>query len=121
MKDYNLTIQINSPWVMEKLNARAKYNSVLFIDYTKIVEQIFNSFESDITFNWFRFQLYDACKEFVKIKRYHNWYRLESHPIYITPNLLAICLPRTIRRRYFKRDNFYEKRILKQEKDYHYL
>ena len=120
MKDYNLEIQISSPWVMEKLNARAKYNSVLFIDYTPFVENILNSFESDITFNWFRYQLYEAVKEFVHIKRYHDWYRLESTNIYINPNLFAMCLPKNIRRRYFKRDNFYEKYIPKNL-DYHYL
>lgn len=120
MKDYNLEIQIQSIWVVDKINARAKYNSVLFVDYCPFVENIFNSFESDIAFNWFRFQLYQACEEHVHIKRYHDWYRLESWNIFITPNLLATCLPREIRRRYFKRDSFYEKR-LPRDFNYHYL
>ena len=120
MKDYNLQIQISSPWVMEKLNARAKYNSVLFVDYSPFVENIFTAFQSDITFNWFRYQLYKACEEFVHIKRYHDWYRLESNTIDITPNLLATCLPRDIRRRYFKRDSFYEK-YLPRDFTHHYL
>ena len=120
MKDYQLTIQITSPWVIEKLNARAYYNSVLFVDYSQFVENIFTSFDSDITFNWFRYQLYKMCEEYVHIKRYSNWYRLESNPIDITPTQLATCLPRNIRRRYFKRDNFYEKYI-PREFNYHYL
>ena len=120
MKDYNLQIQISSPWVMKKINARAKYNSVLFVDYSTFVENIFTAFQSDITFNWFRYQLYKACEEFVHIKRYHDWYRLESNTIDITPNVLAMCLPRDIRRRYFKRDNFYEK-YLPRDFTHHYL
>ena len=102
------------------MNARAKINSVLFIDYTPFVENIFNAFESDITFNRFRYQLYNTCKEFVHVKKYHNGYRLESNTIYITPNLFAMCLPKKIRRRYFKRDDFYEK-YLPKDFTHHYL
>ena len=51
MKDYNLVIQISSPWIVEKLDMRAKYNSVLFVDYTPIVEQIFYSFKTNIKKN----------------------------------------------------------------------
>lgn len=120
MKDYNLQIQISSPWVMEKLNARAKYNSVLFIDYSPFVENIFNTFETDIAFNWFRYQLYKYCEPYVHIKRYHDGYRLESSTLDINMNILAQCLPRDIRRRYFKRDDFYEK-YLPREFNYHYL
>lgn len=105
---------------MEKLNARAKYNSVLFVDYSPFVENIFTSFESDITFNWFRYQLYKWVEEFVHIKKYSNWYRLESNTIDISPQLFAMCLPREIRRRYFKRDSFYEKYYPK-EFNYHLL
>lgn len=120
MKDYQLTIQICSPWVVEKLDMRAKYNSVLFVDYTEYVQDIFNCFETDKQFNLFRFELYISCQELVKIKKYHDWYRLESDPINISMHTLASCLPREIRRRYFKRDNFYEKRLPK-EFNYHYL
>lgn len=120
MKDYNLVIQIMSPWIIEKLNARWKKNSVLFVDYSPIVQQIFNSFQKDDEFDLFRFKLYTACQEFVQIKQYSNWYRLESKEIYITPNLLATCLPKEIRRRYFKRDDFYEKYFIKDD-TYHYL
>ena len=120
MKDYNLQIQIQSLWVIDKLNARNKYNSVLFVDYSPFVENIFTAFQTDVAFNRFRYQLYKACEEFVHIKRYHNWYRLESNTIYITPNLLASCLPREIRRRYFKRDSFYEK-YLPKDFTHHYL
>lgn len=121
MKDYNLIIQINSPWIIEKLNARWKKNSVLFVDYSEIVRQIFESFETDEEFDNFRYSLYTACQEFVKIKQYSNWYRIESKEIYISQNLLAVCLPRKIRRRYFKRDSFYEKRYLKDDKYHYYL
>lgn len=120
MKDYNLEIQVQSIGVIEKINARTKYNSVLFVDYCPFVENIFNSFQSDVAFNRFRFQLYQAVEEFVHIKRYHNGYRLESGTIFITPHLLATCLPRDIRRRFFKRDSFYEKRLPRQF-NYHYL
>lgn len=120
MKDYKLQIQICSPWVIDKINARSKYNSVLFVDYSKFVEDIFTSFESDIAFNWFRYQLYQACEEHVHIKRYSNWYRLESKTIDISPTLLATCLPRDKRRRYFKRDSFYEKYI-PRDFTYHYF
>lgn len=107
---------------MEKLDMRAKYNSVLFYDYSEIVKEIFYSFETDNQFNLFRYCLYTACQENVKVKKYSNWYRLESGIIYISPNLLANCLPRTIRKKYFKRDKFYEKRILKSDEfNYHYL
>lgn len=95
-------------------------NSVLFVDYSEFVEQIFTSFQTDVAFNRFRYQLYKGVEDFVHIKKYHNWYRLESNTIYITPNLLASCLPRDIRRRYFKRDSFYEKR-LPRDLNYHYL
>lgn len=120
MKDYNLVIQINSPWVVEKLNARSKKNSVLFVDYSEVVKDIFNDFETDEDFDLFRFKLYTAVQDFVRIKTYSWWYRMESWEIYITPNLLAVCLPRKIRRRYFKRDSFYEKRLIKDDK-YHYM
>lgn len=122
MKDYNLQIQIISPWIVEKLDMRAKYNSVLFYDYTEIVKEIFYSFKTDRQFNIFRYCLYTVVQEQVKIKKYHDWFRLESWIIYISPNVLANCLPREIRKTYFKRDNFYEKRIFKvDEFNYHYL
>jgi len=120
MKDYNLTIQICSPWIVEKLDMRAKYNSVLFVDYCDRVKDIFYSFQTDKQFNVFMFSLYTACQEYVKIKKYSNWYRLESDPIFITPHCLANCLPRDIRRRYFKRDEFYEKYV-PREFNFHYL
>lgn len=119
MKDYKLQIQITSPWIVEKLNARAKYNSVLFIDYSKFVENIFTSFDTDVAFNWFRYQLYNAVQEYVHIKKYSNGYRLESNTIDIPPTLLATCLPTKIRRRYFKRDDFYEK-YFPRDFTYHY-
>ena len=120
MKDYKLTIQIQSPWVVEKINARAKYNSVLFVDYSKFVENVFTAFNTDIAFNWFRYQLYTYCEQYVRIKRYHNWYRLESWEIDIPCNTLAYCLPKNIRRRYFKYDDFYEK-YLPKDFTHHYL
>lgn len=120
MKDYNLQIQIQSPWVMEKINARAKYNSVLFVDYTPFVENIFNAFNSDITFNWFRYQLYKCIEDKVHIKKYSSWYRLESNTLNISMQQFACCLPRDIRRRYFKRDEFYEK-YFPREFNYHLL
>lgn len=120
MKDYNLVIKIASPWVVEKLDMRAKYNSVLFVDYTKIVEDIFDAFNTDKEFNLFRFELYTSIQNHVHIKKYSNWYRLESWEIYIDQSILAICLPRDIRRRFFKRDSFYEKRFLKNDLNYHY-
>lgn len=120
MKDYHLTIQICSPWVVEKLDYISKLNSVLFVDYCDRVKDIFYSFETDKDFNLFRFKLYTICQEYVRIKHYSDWYRLESDPIYITMNALANCLPRELRRRYFKRDNFYEK-YLPRDLNYHYL
>lgn len=119
MKDYKLTIQINSPGIMQKLDYITKYNSVRFVDYTKIVEDIFREFETDKQFNLFRFELCQLCWDMVKLKQYSNWYRIESQPIDITPNQLAICLPRKIKNKYFKYDKFYEKYFLK-ENLYHY-
>lgn len=119
--NYKLIIQITSPWVVEKLNYRAKANSVLFIDYTKIVEKIFNEFETDKDFDLFRFKLCTACRDFTKIKTYHNGYRIESPEIEITENLFATCLPKRIRAKYFKYDNFYEKYLLKREQNFYYL
>lgn len=119
MKDYQLTIQICSP-VVEKLDYLSKFNSVLFVDYTDNVLDIFNCFTSDKEFNLFRFKLYTLCQEYVRIKKYSNWYRLESDPINITMNALATCLPKEIRRRYFNYDNFYEKYVPK-EFNYHYI
>ena len=115
-----MEIQIQSLWVIEKLNAKNKLNSVLFVDYSPFVENVFTAFNTDVSFNWFRYQLYRAVEEFVHIKKYHNWYRLESNTIYITPNLFASCLPREIRRRYFKRDDFYEKYV-PRDFTHHYL
>ena len=120
MKDYNLTIQICSPWVVEKLDYMSKYNSVLFVDYCDRVRDIFYAFETDKEFNLFRFKLYTICQEYVKIKKYSDGYRLESDPINITANALANCLPRELRRRYFNYDKFYEK-YLPREFNYHYL
>jgi hypothetical protein len=121
MKDYELIITINSPWVVEKLDYIAKYNSVLFVDYSKIVEKIFQEFETDKDFNLFRFKLCTACRDFTKIKQYNNWYRIESPNIEITQNLLANCLPRRIRVKYFYYDKFYERYIIKNDLNYHRL
>lgn len=120
MKDYNLTIQICSPWIVEKIDYMSKYNSVLFVDYCERVKDIFYSFQTDKDFNRFRFNLYTACQEYVRIKKYHDGFRLESDQIEITPHCLAVCLPREIKNRYFKRDNFYEKYI-PREFNFHYL
>lgn len=121
MKDYYLTITINSPWVVEKLNYLAKANSVLFVDYSKIVEKIFNEFETDKDFNLFRFNLCTACRDFTKIKQYSNGYRIESPELEITQNCLANCLPRRIRVKYFYYDKFYERYILRNDLNFHYL
>lgn len=120
MKDYELIITITSPWVVEKLNYTAKANSVLFVDYSKIVEKIFNDFETDKEFDLFRFNLCVACRDFTTIKQYHNWYRIESPNIEITQNLLANCLPKRIRKKYFMYDNLYERYLLKSENNYHF-
>lgn len=121
MKRVELKIQIMSPGVVEKLNYLSKCNSVLFIDYSKIVEKIFNDFETDKDFNLFRFKLCTVCWDYVKIKQYKDWYRLESPEIDITTNCLANCLPKKIRVKYFYYDKFYEKYILKPNLDFYYL
>lgn len=121
MKDFKLTIQINSPWVVQKLDYIAKSNSVRFIDYNKIVEDIFREFETDKDFNMFRFELCVLCRDLVKIKQYNWWYRIESWEIDITPNQLAICLPKKIRNKYFRYDKFYEKYIIKNDLYHYYL
>ena len=121
MKDYKLLIQINSPWVVEKLDYISKSNSVLFVDYSKIVEKIFMEFKTDKEFNLFRFNLCTACRDFTKIKQYPNWYRIESPIIEITQNLLANALPRKIRINYFYYDKFYERYMLKQDFNLHLL
>jgi len=121
MKDYNLTIQINSPWIIEKLNYLWKANSVLFVDYSPIVADIFRDFQTDKDFNLFRFKLITTCRDYVKIKKYHNWYRLESDEINISQNILWLCLPRKIRVKYFKRDNLYEKYYLKEDLHHYYI
>lgn len=79
------------------------------------------NFETDTAFNRFRFQLYRKVQDQVIIKRYTNGYRLESNELYISPNTLAECLPKNIRRRFFKYDDFYEKRYLRNDLNYHYL
>jgi hypothetical protein len=121
MKRIELKIQIMSPWVVEKLNYRAKANSVIFIDYNKLVEKIFNEFETDKEFDLFRFKLCLVCRDYVKIKQYQNWYRLESKEIDITTNCLANCLPKKIRTKYFYYDKFYERYQLKNNLDFYYL
>lgn len=121
MKDFKLTIQINSPWVVEKLDYIAKSNSVRFIDYSKIVEDIFREFETDKDFNLFRFELCTISRDNVKIKHYNNWYRIESQEIEITPNQLAICLPKKIRNRYFYYDKFYERYMIKNNLYHYYM
>lgn len=121
MKDFKLIIQINSPGVVEKLDYIGKYNSVWFIDYSKTVEDIFREFNTDKEFNLFRFELCQLCRDRVKIKQYSNWYRIESWEIEITPNQLAICLPRKIKNKYFRYDKFYEKYFIKDDKYHYYL
>ena len=121
MKDYKLTIQINSPWVIKKLDYNGKFNSVRFIDYSKIVDDIFREFETDKQFNLFRFELCQLCRDMVKIKQYSNWYRIESPEIDITPNQLAICLPRKIKNKYFKYDKFYERYFIKNDLYHYYI
>lgn len=121
MKDYNLIIKIQSLWQVEKLNYLTKANSVRFVDYSQIVDDMFHQFKTDKEFNLFRFNLYTVVQDYVHISKYHDGYRLESWEIYIHPSVLANCLPREIRRRFFKRDSFYEKRYLKSDLNYHYL
>lgn len=121
MKDYKLTIQINSPWVIEKLDYIWKCNSVWFIDYSKIVEKIFTEFDTDKDFNLFRFELCMLSWDYVRIKQYSNWYRIESPEIDITPNQLAICLPKKIRNKYFRYDKFYERYIIKDDLYHYYM
>jgi hypothetical protein len=120
-KYYKLVIQITSPWVVEKIDYISKCNSVLFVDYTKIVENIFRDFETDKDFNLFRFKLCTLCRDFTKIKQYSNWYRIESPEIEITQNALANCLPRKIRVKYFYYDKFYERYLLKSDFNLHLL
>lgn len=119
--NYKLIIQITSPWVVNKLNYTSKANSVLFVDYTKIVEKILNEFENDKDFDQFRFKLCTACRDFTKIKIYNNWYRIESPEIEITENMLALCLPKRIRAKYFKYDNLYERYLLKRDLNFYYI
>lgn len=121
MKDFKLVIQINSPGVVEKLDYIAKCYSVWFVDYSKIVEKIFMEFETDKEFNLFRFELCTLVRDMVKIKQYSNWYRIESGEIEITPNQLAICLPRKIRNKYFRYDKFYERYMIKNDLYHYYL
>lgn len=121
MKDFKLIIQINSPWIVPKLDYVWKYNSVWFIDYTKNVDDIFREFETDKQFNLFRFELCQLCRDNIRIKKYQNWYRIESPEIEITPNQLAICLPRKIKNKYFRYDKFYEKYFLKDDLYHYYM
>ena len=121
MKDFNLIIQINSPWIVEKLDYNAKSESVRFVDYSKIVDEIFGQFETDKQFNLFRFELCTMYRDYIKIKQYHNWYRIESWPIEITPNNFALCLPKKIRNKYFKYDKFYEKYFIKNDLYHYYM
>lgn len=121
MKDFRLTIQINSPWVVEKLDYISKCYSVWFVDYSKIVEDIFREFDTDKDFNLFRFELCTLSRDIVKIKQYKDWYRIESDPIDITQNQLAICLPKKIRNKYFRYDKFYEKYFLKDDLYHYYM
>lgn len=121
MKDYKLTIQINSPWVVEKINYLSKANSVFFIDYSQVVAEIFEDFETDKDFNLFRFELCTLFRDKVRIKKYNNGYRIESKEIDVSTNQLAICLPRRIRKKYFRYDNFYEKYFLLNNLYHYYL
>lgn len=98
-----------------------KANSVVFIDYSKIVDDIIKEFNTDKEFNLFRFELCILCRDIVKIKQYQNWYRIESPEIDITPNQLAICLPKRLELNILDTINSTKRYIIKSDLYHYYL
>ena len=123
---YHLTIRIFNDFFEKKLDSRWKISSVWFDDYDYIVEKIFHDMSvSEI--NEFKLKLFNAFRDqldWCRVVKYDNWeiydwYMIPWYTFDVPSSLIALCIPRKVRDKYFDYDWLRERYHIKSEFIYH--
>lgn len=123
MTRFHCVITIFHPFFEKKLDARWKFDSVWFNEYSLFFEKIIqdmnwteiNKFKLNL-FNWYKHHL--SC---VKVSQIINgsvvdWYSIVSENFNVPSHVIACCIPnRKIRDKYFEYDCLREKYYIKTD------
>lgn len=108
-----MRLEIRFNWTFDRIDKYAKMFSVHYIDYDEIVEDILNFFHTDYDLYKFHLNLYNAYiwyieKESVIVSEINRpiqkMVKIWSDPITVSPNVLAMCLPLYVRKKFFDYD-----------------
>lgn len=102
--------------------------SLKYVDYDDYVECILNYFNSDYDLYKFHLNLYNAYKWYIESKSVivsevwkpsQKMVKIWSDNICVSPNVMAMCLPLYVRKKFFDYDRYLWRFFCKTDLVYH--
>ena len=115
-------------WQFDRIDKYAKMFSVKYYDYDEFVEDILNSFNSDYDLFKFHLNLFNAYRGYISTQEVivnsvygpkQKMVNIKSEVISVSPNVLAMCLPLYVRKKFFDYDKYLGRFFCKCDLVYH--
>lgn len=123
-----MRLEIMFDWTFDCIDKYAKMFSVKYVDYDDFVDEILSSFHTDYDLYKFHLNLYNAYRWYIENKSVvvseeykpsQKMYKICSDHINVSPNVLAMCLPLYVRKKFFDYDRYLWRFFCKCDLVYH--